>query len=1365
MNKDNLKPQAGGKLQNGKQSQKPSKPVPPPAAAPIVPAAPVPPVKVPPLFRKVDWLALVIAFIGVWVVYLWTLAPELTLEDSGELCTGSFYAGIPHPPGYPFWSIYSYLWTAVLGWLHMGNVAWRVEVGESFAAAMGCGLLALMVSRGSSMLIEGIEELKSISKQWETAICFVSGTVAGLLLGLGTFMWCESDVINRISLFGVPWLLAVLVCLMRWSYAPQQRRYLYISMLIFGWLATIHQSLLISVPGIEMLIALVLPRLGRDLFVWNTIGYLVILLLQKTGTVPAINAMTSTEQWIFHFVGLGSTAAWIGIYMKGFVNKMQLKADWLQWFWWSLAIAVGIVVLLFMVLLVFQPGSDAPKTVTDNYAKLVGFAGNVLEVTAWLYAIALVVFGIVAIWIGIETRQFGREMLTGIWLGLIWFVGVCVYFYEPISCMTDPPMQWGYPRTVEGFFHALSRGQYGSDQGTNLLENPRQFLFQLYYLVEGLSESFTWAYLFVGLIPFAFLLKMAKRERNWIIGVTGIYFWISVMLVVMLNVSADRSTSELNKVFFTASHALFGMMIGFGVTILAAYVATHYERLRGWCFAGAAFALFWACYGLSNTIGQLYFGPSGQLRLWVPFQNWVGWSFLRVGPGGQFGIFEIPHWIAQAFAKDQFGMPVIANLILVCLPIIFLAALLVYRTRGPVAILLALFCVTPLCSGMAHWYKCEQRNHWFGYWFGHDMFTPPFMDTDGKLSYDNTRRAELMKDPKEARLIYPEMTRNTILFGGTDPGRFCPTYIIFCESFIPHSCQPKQDQKFDRRDVYIITQNALADGTYLDYLRAQYFRSHEKDPPFFSELSKYLFSLGIHSWRKALGYNIDRHANDTPDQLRDAGLSMEDVQREGQEESDHDDRVANSGLYYAINQVLLETLDKPFMAWGRHVEAYRRAEGVYPHNEIYIPSPEDSQTCFNEYYADVQRRMQLNQLQPGEDVSVDPVSGKMQVSGQVAVMMINGLLCKVIFDNNPTNDFFVEESFPLPWMYPYETPFGVIMKINRDPQSELTQDVFDRDHKFWSDYSQRLCGDFINYDTSVQQIADFVQRTYIQNNFKGFMGQRSFVRDEDAQKAFSKLRSSQAGMYAWRCSPQCPPEYRQKTPELESALERETDFAFKQAFAFCPYSPEAVFRYVQFLMQFNRIDDALLVAKTCLKLDPYNDSVSHLIDELNSFKSTSGEREQMQEQVQTMQDKAKTNPTDWQNIFQLASYYQQTHQTNNAADLLEHTISQPNVPPDVIRGVAQFFADTHQFSDLEFTLKKLTASVPDEPEAWYDLARLEVMLNNKDESIRDLQTCLALSDERSKTNSKAKNLRDEARNEPGFNPIRGTPEFQKLVPP
>src|SRR5947199_5142390 len=197
-------------------------------ASPAAPPA-IPPIA--PLFRRIDWLALLIAFAAVWTIYFLTLAPEQTLEDSGELCTGAFYAGIPHPPGYPFWSIYAWLWTKLLPF---GNVAWRVEVGEATAAAMACGLIAFMVSRGSSLLMEGINELKELSGKWENAICLVSGIVAGLLLGLGGVMWSESVAINRISLFGVPWVMMVMLCLFRWIYAPHQRRYLFIGFFFLG---------------------------------------------------------------------------------------------------------------------------------------------------------------------------------------------------------------------------------------------------------------------------------------------------------------------------------------------------------------------------------------------------------------------------------------------------------------------------------------------------------------------------------------------------------------------------------------------------------------------------------------------------------------------------------------------------------------------------------------------------------------------------------------------------------------------------------------------------------------------------------------------------------------------------------------------------------------------------------------------------------------------------------------------------------------------------------------------------------------------------------------------------------------------------
>jgi len=171
------------------------------------------------------------------------------------------------------------------------------------------------------------------------------------------------------------------------------------------------------------------------------------------------------------------------------------------------------------------------------------------------------------------------------------------------------------------------------------------------------------------------------------------------------------------------------------------------------------------------------------------------------------------------------------------------------------------------------------------------------------------------------------------------------------------------------------------------------------------------------------------------------------------------------------------------------------------------------------------------------------------------------LLTKVIFDQNPTNEFYVEESFPLDWMYDHLEPYGIIMKIDRQPLPEIGDDIVKRDHEFWSRYSDRLVGNWITYDTPVKEICDFVTRVYEHHDYTGFKGDRKFVRDDQAQKSFSKLRSSIGGVYSWRLS-------RARTPADQQRMLKEADFAFRQAFAFCPYSPEAVFRYTTLLASY-----------------------------------------------------------------------------------------------------------------------------------------------------------------------------------------------------
>jgi len=248
--------------------------------------------------------------------------------------------------------------------------------------------------------------------------------------------------------------------------------------------------------------------------------------------------------------------------------------------------------------------------------------------------------------------------------------------------------------------------------------------------------------------------------------------------------------------------------------------------------------------------------------------------------------------------------------------------------------------------------------------------------------------------------------------------------------------------------------------------------------------------------------------------------------------------------------------------------------GMYG-DKIYVPTVEDSQRCYDDYLADVQRRSQLHQLKPGEGFKM--VDGKPQISGQVSVMEINGLLAKVIFDKNPKHEFYVEESFPLDWMYPYLEPHGLIMKINREPSPGLSDDAVERDHDFWAKYVAGMVGDWLGADTTVADCAAFARKVYVKHDLSGFNGDAVFVHSDGAQKTFSKLRSSIAGVYAWRVK-------QATTAEDRERMAAEADFAFRQAWTLCPYSPEAVFRYVNFLWEQKRGADALLIVETAAQM-------------------------------------------------------------------------------------------------------------------------------------------------------------------------------------
>jgi tetratricopeptide (TPR) repeat protein len=322
----------------------------------------------------------------------------------------------------------------------------------------------------------------------------------------------------------------------------------------------------------------------------------------------------------------------------------------------------------------------------------------------------------------------------------------------------------------------------------------------------------------------------------------------------------------------------------------------------------------------------------------------------------------------------------------------------------------------------------EQNKHTFGWQFGAYQ-----LDGAKAVKEQITADEEPLPDPSYP----PEMDKFSIFFGGTDPGRFVPTYMIYSALFRP--------------DVYLITQNALADDTYMS------------------------------------------------------------VQRD---------------LYG---------------------------------DEIWIPAKEDSAEAFNIYVDEVQRG-----IRPANgDLKIE--NGRVQVTGALGVMEINGILTRMMHDHDKNrHSFYVEESYVIPWMYPYLSPHGLIMKLNasKAPYSSKTAA---KDNDFWDWYMRRL-------------LADPMYR-----------------RDFAAQKSFSKLRAAIAGLY------------------IRQGRYREGSQAFREACLLYPASPEATFRYVQeCLLPFRKWDETLEILSYTDEIDPDNRRTASMRDYVNRIQTLLSETERLE---------------------------------------------------------------------------------------------------------------------------------------------------------
>lgn len=278
------------------------------------------------------------------------------------------------------------------------------------------------------------------------------------------------------------------------------------------------------------------------------------------------------------------------------------------------------------------------------------------------------------------------------------------------------------------------------------------------------------------------------------------------------------------------------------------------------------------------------------------------------------------------------------------------------------------------------------------------------------------------------------------------------------------------------------------------------------------------------------------------------------------------------------------TLTQNQLVDTRYMKYLRQMYG----SRLAIPSQQDERKAVDEYVADFRDRQKQGRVGPNENVSVDWL-GRISASGVGSTMAVNGLLLKRVLEQNPGRECFMEESYPIAWLYPRMEPAGPILRIRPEPMTVLNEEAVRNDRKYWGTLCGELLGDWLTEETGVEEICSFGIRRYLRKEMQGFTGNAAYLQDPHAQKAFSKLRSSIAAMYKWRS------ENSVSETDRERML-READLGFRQALALCPYSPEVIWHYDTLLVGQGRTEEARLVRRTAQELAPLDPQLREWLD-------------------------------------------------------------------------------------------------------------------------------------------------------------------------
>jgi tetratricopeptide (TPR) repeat protein len=204
---------------------------------------------------RLSWLAPYAAGLLSLVIYFVTLAPTVTAEDSGELISAAYYFGVPHPPGYPLWTM---LCGTFLRLFPLSCVAWRGALFSAICTSVGAGVFC-----------------RTLSWMGLSAPFAFAGA---LICGCGRVLWSQSVIVEVYTLHFLIFTL-MLWCAVRWR-LDRRGRWLVGACLLLGLGMSDHQTIGFSGVALAAWAILQCPRLLRQrrLVLGSTLAFVIGLM-------------------------------------------------------------------------------------------------------------------------------------------------------------------------------------------------------------------------------------------------------------------------------------------------------------------------------------------------------------------------------------------------------------------------------------------------------------------------------------------------------------------------------------------------------------------------------------------------------------------------------------------------------------------------------------------------------------------------------------------------------------------------------------------------------------------------------------------------------------------------------------------------------------------------------------------------------------------------------------------------------------------------------------------------------------------------------------------------------------------------------